>query len=101
MKYKDTAAELHDVLMSVATKPPTRNGQASFSWITKIGYDDILSLREKGYSFRSIMDKLIEEGFFPEDADPKYLSQAFARERAKRVKKHVKMNQKRRNRRAK
>jgi hypothetical protein len=84
MKSKDTAAVLHNVLRSIAAKPPTRNGQSSFASVVKMGFDDICDLREKGYSFRSIMEKLVEAGFFPEGADSKYLCQAFAREKRKR-----------------
>jgi hypothetical protein len=43
-----------------------------------------MELREKGYSFKAIFDELVEAGFFPEDADPKYLCQAFSRERKRR-----------------
>jgi hypothetical protein len=84
MKSKDTAAVLHDVLRTMATKPPTRNGRASFSSIVKMGYDDILELRGKGYSFKAILEELVGAGFFTDDADPKYLCQAFAREKKRR-----------------
>jgi hypothetical protein len=84
MKSKDTAALLHDVLKSLASKPPKRNGRSSFSSVVKMGYEDILELRERGYSFRVILDELINAGFFEEQTDPKYLCQAFAREKKKR-----------------
>jgi hypothetical protein len=84
MKSKDTAEVLRDVLKSMATKPPTRNGRASFSSVVKMGYDDILELRKKGYSFKTILEELIEAGFFTDDADHKYLCQAFAREKKRR-----------------
>jgi hypothetical protein len=48
-----------------------------------MGYDDIKELRSKGYSFKCIMDELIKADFFPEGSDPKYLCQAFAREKRK------------------
>ncbi|MDR3331811.1 MAG: hypothetical protein LBT08_04215 [Synergistaceae bacterium] len=84
MKSKDTAAVLHDVLRTLASKPPTRNGRSSFSSVVKMGYEDIRELRERGYSFKAILDELVEAGFFPEDADPKYLCQAYAREKKRR-----------------
>jgi hypothetical protein len=86
MKNKDTAAVLHDVLKSLASKPPKRNGRSSFSSVVRMGYDDILELRERGYSFRAILEELISAGFFEEETDPKYLCQAFAREKKKRNK---------------
>ncbi|MDR1886083.1 MAG: hypothetical protein LBQ56_07375 [Synergistaceae bacterium] len=87
MKPRDTNAVLHDVLKSMASKPPTRNGRASFSSVVKMGYDDILELRGRGYSFKAILKELVEADFFTEDADPKYLCQAFAREKKRREKK--------------
>jgi hypothetical protein len=86
MKNKDTAAVLHDVLKSLASKPPKRNGRSSFSSVVRMGYEDILELRERGYSFRAILEELISAGFFEEETDPKYLCQAFAREKKKRNK---------------
>jgi hypothetical protein len=74
---------LHDVLRSVATKPPMRNGQSSFASVVKMGYEDIKTLRDKGYSFKCIMDELIRAGFFPDGSDSKYLCQAYAREKRK------------------
>jgi predicted SprT family Zn-dependent metalloprotease len=49
-----------------------------------MGFDDICKLRLRGYSFQCILDGLVEAGFFDEDADVKYLCQAFSRERKKR-----------------
>jgi hypothetical protein len=48
-----------------------------------MGYKDIRDLRDKGYSFKCIMDELIRAGFFPEGSDPKYLCQAYSREKCK------------------
>jgi hypothetical protein len=84
MKSKDSADVLHDVLKSMATKPPTRNGRASFSSVVKMGYDDIYELRRKGYSFKVILEELVDAGFFTDDADHKYLCQAFSREKKRR-----------------
>jgi hypothetical protein len=84
MKSKDTAAKLHEVLSSIAKRQPTRNGRSSFASVVKMGYEDIRELRAKGYSFRFIMEELIEAGFFPPDTDSKYLCQAFTREKKNR-----------------
>jgi hypothetical protein len=84
MKSKNTATVLRDALRSIAAKPPTRNGQSSFASVVKMGFGDISELRKNGYSFKSIMDGLIAAGFFPKDTDPKYLCQAFTRERKRR-----------------
>ncbi|MDR1916765.1 MAG: hypothetical protein LBQ58_09355 [Synergistaceae bacterium] len=85
MKLSSVADSLHCVLESLATKPPRRKGRHSYSYIVKMGFDDICKLRLRGYSFQSIMEGLIDAGFFEEDADVKHLCQAFARERKKRI----------------
>jgi hypothetical protein len=84
MKSSSVAESLHSVLESLATKPPRRKGRHSYSYVVKMGFDDICKLRLRGYSFQSILDGLVEAGFFDEDADVKYLCQAFSRERKKR-----------------
>jgi hypothetical protein len=85
MKSIDTAVVLHDTLEAIATKPPTRKGRLSYSFVVSMGYDDICNLRMKGYSFQCILDELIDAGFFDEDADVKHLCQAFSREKKKRL----------------
>jgi hypothetical protein len=70
----------------VSEKPPARKGRLSYSFVVSMGFDDICNLRGKGYSFQSILDELIEAGFFDPDADVKHLCQAFSREKKKRLK---------------
>ncbi|MDR1916766.1 MAG: hypothetical protein LBQ58_09360 [Synergistaceae bacterium] len=84
MKQIDTVTVLHNTLKSLAKKPPTRKGRLSYSFIVSIGFEDICGLRAKGYSFRCILDELIEAGFLEEDADVKHFCQAFSREKKKR-----------------
>ncbi|MDR1471467.1 MAG: hypothetical protein LBS75_03000 [Synergistaceae bacterium] len=85
MKMGSVADSLHSVLESLATKPPRRKGRHSYSYVVKMGFDDICKLRLRGYSFQSILDGLVEAGFLDDDADVKYLCQAFSREKKKRA----------------
>lgn len=87
MKSIDTSVVLHNALEAVSEKPPARKGRLSYSFVVSMGFDDICDLRGKGYSFQSILDELVEAGFFDPEADVKHLCQAFSREKKKRLKK--------------
>ncbi len=66
--------------------PIRRRKNVSFVRIVKSNFEKLESLREQGYSFDLIFEKLSLGGFLEERQDPKHLQQAFQREKLRREK---------------
>jgi hypothetical protein len=73
---------------SVRKRPAGRKrANMSYSLTVKAGYEEILGLREDGYSYDLICEAFAENGLLPERANPKTLCSAFLREKKRREKK--------------
>lgn len=79
---------LKDAVVSVRKRAPVkRRNDVSYALVVKTGYDEILRLREDGYSYDIICEVFAENGLFPNGANPKSLRSAFFRETNRREKK--------------
>jgi hypothetical protein len=79
---------LKDAVISVRKRAPIRRrDDVSYALVVKIGYEEILRLREDGYSYDVICEVFAENGLFPNGANPKSLRSAFLRETNRREKK--------------
>jgi hypothetical protein len=58
-----------------------------YSLTVKAGYEEILGLRDDGYSYDLICEVFAENGILPEHANPKTFCSAFLREKKRREKK--------------
>jgi hypothetical protein len=76
-------AAVHSVRSRVAMKG---HKNAKYSLIVKTGYDEILKLREEGYSYNVICEVFAENGLLPNGANPKTFCSAFLREMKRREK---------------
>jgi hypothetical protein len=73
---------------SVRERPAARRrANMSYALMVKAGYEEILGLREDGYSYDLICEAFAENGLLPEHANPKTLCSAFLREKRRREKK--------------
>jgi hypothetical protein len=79
---------LKDAVVSVRKRAPIRRrNDVSYALVVKTGYDEILKLREDGYSYDVICEVFAEKGLFPNGANPKSFRSAFLRETNRRGKK--------------
>jgi hypothetical protein len=79
---------LKDAVISVRKRAPIRRrNDISYALVVKTGYEEILKLREDGYSYDVICEVFAENGFFPNGANPKSFRSAFLRETNRREKK--------------
>jgi hypothetical protein len=79
---------LKNAVTSVRKRAPIRRrDDVSYALIAKTGYEEILKLREDGYSYDIICEVFAESGLFPNGANPKTFRSAFLRETNRREKK--------------
>jgi hypothetical protein len=79
---------LESAVISVRKRAPIRRrDDVSYAMVVKTGYEEILRLREDGYSYDVICEVFAEKGLFPNGANPKSFRSAFLRETNRREKK--------------
>jgi hypothetical protein len=79
---------LKNAVTSVRKRAPVkRHNDVSYALVVKTGYEEILKLREDGYSYDVICEVFAENGLFPNGANPKTFRSAFLRETVRREKK--------------
>jgi hypothetical protein len=79
---------LENAVVSVRKRAPIRRrDDVSYALVVKTGYEEILKLREDGYSYDIICEVFAENGLFPNGANPKTFRSAFLRETNRREKK--------------
>jgi hypothetical protein len=88
MNTDDMSELVRRAVDSVRERPAARRrANASYALTVKAGYEEILGLRDDGYSYDLICEVFAENGLLPEHANPKTLCSAFLREKRRREKK--------------